>query len=379
MKLDVSGWKPFRLGALIDDIYKAKAHAKIELTASLSKRDGYIPFVFRTEANNGVDCYVLEKEVKNIESGNAIVIGDTTATISYQANPFVTGDHIIVIRAQWLNQYAAMFIVSLLQRERFRYCYGRAYLKDSIENTCLLLPVIHDDKGAVIIDKETDFSEEGYVPDWEWMETYIKSLHFKPLTTRINRQKTLPLTTGNWKEFYLHRIMDAGMGNGIDAVITTSDHPKYNYVTRESNGNGVGGFVDEIEGEEAFPAGAMSLALGGSLGACFIQRKPFYTAQNVAVLQEKEPLSDYTKLFLATLIRNECKIKYQAFGRELNAHFRKDFTLKLPVCAMEMRRYLTKLVNSRMRDMSRTGNGWKTILNHCRTAIGFRDNTYLPQ
>ena len=121
------------------------------------------------------------------------------------------------------------------------------------------------------------------------------------------------------------------MGNGIDAVITTSDHPKYNYVTRESNGNGVGGFVDEIEGEEAFPAGAMSLALGGSLGACFIQRKPFYTAQNVAVLQEKEPLSDYTKLFLATLIRNECKIKYQAFGRELNAHFRKDFTLKLPV------------------------------------------------
>ena len=37
------------------------------------------------------------------------------------------------------------------------------------------------------------------------------------------------------------------------------------------------------------------------------------------------------KLFIATLIRNECKIKYQAFERELNAHFRKDFTIKLPV------------------------------------------------
>lgn len=30
------------------------------------------------------------------------------------------------------------------------------------------------------------------------------------------------------------------------------------------------------------------------------------------------------------LIRNECKVKYQAFGRELNSHFRKDFTVKLP-------------------------------------------------
>ena len=76
----------------------------------------------------------------------------------------------------------------------------------------------------------------------------------------------------------------------------------------------------------------MSLALGGSfLGSCFIQKKPFYTAQNVAVLQEKVPLSNHTKLFIATLIRNECKIKYQAFGRELNSHFRKDFTIKLPI------------------------------------------------
>lgn len=47
--------------------------------------------------------------------------------------------------------------------------------------------------------------------------------------------------------------------------------------------------------------------------------------------KKKIPLTIFTKLFIATLIRNECKIKYQAFGRELNAHFRKDFTIKLPI------------------------------------------------
>lgn len=151
--------------------------------------------------------------------------------------------------------------------------------------------------------------------------------------TTVNKSKSVRIYDINkWKEFYLHKLFNTSMGNGIDAIATTNDNPKYNYVSRDSNGNGVVGFIDEVEGQKPFPAGAMSLALGGSfLGSCFIQKVPFYTAQNVGILQEKEPLSIHTKLFISTLIRNECKIKYQAFGRELNSHFRKDFTFKLPV------------------------------------------------
>lgn len=163
------------------------------------------------------------------------------------------------------------------------------------------------------------------------METFMRSLNYKLLTTN-NKQNLVGLDTRSWKEFYLHKLFNPSMGNGIDAIATTNYNPKYNYVSRDSNGNCVVGFVDEVEGQKPFPAGAMSLALGGSfLGACFIQKEPFYTAQNVGIFQEKEPLSIHTKLFISTLIRNECKIKYQAFGRELNSHFRKDFTLKLPV------------------------------------------------
>ena len=315
MKFDTSDWQPFNFEEIIDKIYKAKAYAKIELTISTDKKRGFLPFVSRTDTNNSVDCYVLSSDLDKIEDGNAITIGDTTSTISYQPEAFVTGDHIIVIRADWLNEYTGMFIVSLLQRERFRYSYGRAYLKDSIKKTRLLLPITSSNK-----------------PNWKWMETFIKSLNHKRLTTKNTKINPLTLNHSDWKEFFLHYIMNIEMGNGIDSILTTNDDPKYNYVSRDSNGNGVVGFVDAIDGEKTFPVGAMSLALGGSfLGSCFIQKKPFYTAQNVAVLQEKTPLSDYTKLFIATLIRNECKIKYQAFGRELNAHIRKDFTLKLPI------------------------------------------------
>ncbi|KWZ86729.1 hypothetical protein HMPREF3224_02071 [Anaerococcus hydrogenalis] len=135
-----------------------------------------------------------------------------------------------------------------------------------------------------------------------------------------------------WKEFHLHKLFKTSMGSGIDAINTTNDYPKYNYVTRSDvNPNGVAGLVDEIDNIAPYPSGTITLALGGSLGACFVQSKPFYTGQNVGILQEKEPLSIHTKLFIATLIRKECKIKFQAFGRELNSHFRKDLTLKLPV------------------------------------------------
>lgn len=36
-------------------------------------------------------------------------------------------------------------------------------------------------------------------------------------------------------------------------------------------------------------------------------------------------------LFIATLIRFEAASKYQAFGKELNSHCKKDFTVRLPI------------------------------------------------
>ena len=79
------------------------------------------------------------------------------------------------------------------------------------------------------------------------------------------------------------------------------------------------------------PAGSLSIALGGSIGSTFLQTRDFYTSQNVAVLQPKEKLSSEILLFLATLIEKECSMRFVAFGRELNKHIKRDFTIKLPL------------------------------------------------
>ncbi len=161
--LNVKLWKEFRFGDLITKIYKAKAINKDDLTAAVDERDS-IRYITRTGEDNGCEMLVVKSEIPStvIETGNAISIGDTTATCFYQAKEFVTGDHMVIVRADsWMNEYTGLFIVAILQAEQYKYSYGRAFLMDRIQDTVLKLP----------IDAEGN-------PDWRFMENYMKSLPY---------------------------------------------------------------------------------------------------------------------------------------------------------------------------------------------------------
>jgi len=318
MNLDIEKWKPFLI-ADIFDLYNGSGITKEEI----EDNQGSLAAIQSGADNNGcigkIDKeYCIEMGYTFTEEPCLTVARTGSAGfVAYQPFGCVVGDSakiLLLKNKQRRNTLVYLFLRTVLLANQYKYTYGRKVTEEKYLSEIIKLPAIDE-----------------HTPDWDFMEQYVKSLNCKPLTTKVKKSKKIGLNVSEWKEFYLHRILNIEMGNGIDAILTTTSNPKYNYVSRNNNGNGVVGMVDEIDGEAAFPAGALSLALGGSLGACFIQKQPFYTAQNVAVLQEKVPLSDYTKLFIATLIRNECKIKYQAFGRELNAHIKKDFTLKLPV------------------------------------------------
>lgn len=159
-EINVNVWREFRFGDLFEEIYKAKAYVKGEL--NISNTYIGIPFVSRTDNNNGCDCFLDgTKEDFSYEKGNAMIIGDTTSTCYYQEEDFVCGDHIVVLRAKWMNKYTALFIKTLIEKERYKYNYGRSFKMDLIKNTIIKLPV----------------DEEGN-PDWRFMEKYIKSLPF---------------------------------------------------------------------------------------------------------------------------------------------------------------------------------------------------------
>lgn len=328
MKINTDNWKLFEFPEIFK-IEKGFYNKKPE-----SSGEGTIPFLGATDSNNGVTGYYTIDEIESasktgkepnesierkIFRGKAICVTNNGSVgyAYYQENQFTCSHDVNPLYRidGEFNMYTGLFVASIIMKDRYKWGYGRKWRPDRMKNSKIFLPATKNGK-----------------PDWILMENFTKNLNCKPISTKITVNNEDKLHNLHWEEFLLHKLFNISMGNGIDSNKTTDFDPKYNYVSRDSNGNGVVGVVDEIPGQIAFPAGSMSVSLGGSfLGSCFIQNEPFYTAQNVAILQEKEPLSIHTKLFISTLIRNECKIKYLAFGRELNSHIRKDFTVKLPI------------------------------------------------
>ncbi len=99
---------------------------------------------------------------------------------------------------------------------------------------------------------------------------------------------------------------------------TRDDHDAVNFVSRRRENLGVSAYVKPYQDTPPLAAGLISVALGGSyLLSAFIQQRPFYTAQNVAVLTPKAPMTVSEKLFYCICLGKN-RFKYSAFGREAN-------------------------------------------------------------
>lgn len=134
----------------------------------------------------------------------------------------------------------------------------------------------------------------------------------------------------SWKSVNINDIFTVTYGSKFDLMDMTFNNPSVNFVGRTAKNNGVVAYVDRIE-RPPFKAGLITIALGGSIGSAFIQDQDFYTAQNVAVLEPKFEMNYLQKLFICQMIQFEVATKFRAFGRELNVHIKKDFSIGMPV------------------------------------------------
>lgn len=135
LKLDMQQWKEFTVVDLFEKVYKGKAYTDEDLYGINSLVT--VPYITRTDSNNGCKYIANVTNDFHIEQGNAISIGDTTATCFYQKDDFITGDHMVILRAGWLNQLRGLFMVGLFNQERLKYSYGRAYKIDNIKHSVL--------------------------------------------------------------------------------------------------------------------------------------------------------------------------------------------------------------------------------------------------
>lgn len=307
MNLDTSNWKTFRFGDLISKIYKAKAYKEEELSFSSKFSSNSIPYVTRTDLNNGVKSFALKEELENIEEKNALVIGDTTATVSYQKDDFIAGDHIVVVRADWLNEYTGLFITTILKKEQYRYSYGRAFKLDIIRETKIKLPATSDGN-----------------PDWIFMENFIKSLNHKPITTKMTNKSTL-LNVNQWKPFFLGNLFIFQKGKRLTKADMISGNVNFLGAISENNG-----IREKIDTDKVWKPNCICVNYNGSVGEAFYQEEPFWASDDVNVLYPNGwEINKYIALFICTIIKQE---RYRfSYGRKWTLEKMQNSTIKLPV------------------------------------------------
>ena len=320
MNLNVTKWKPF----LIDRIFKVKYGINLELDSLNDPSEkGSVNFVSRCISNNGVSAKV--EPISGIEPQSAGLIsvagGGSVLSTYVQEEPFYSGrDIYLLIPKIELSKETKMFITTIIEKNKYRYSFGRQANK-TLPYLEILLPIKYDEDHPVIDDRN-EFSDDGFIPDWQFMEDYIKSLHYKPVTTN-NQVTDLSLHPQTWEEFAIPSLFDVGVGKYY--------YPdQYNdgqvpYITASNTDNGVGA---RINLSPDFSGGKITI---GKIGAtAYFQNQDFCATSDVNVLTPKSNMNKYHLLFITSVINFSENYKW-SYGRQCRKGDTEGIVIKLPV------------------------------------------------
>lgn len=157
--LNIDSWQEFKVGDYFD-VYLSSGDLKIDAC-----EPGKIPLVSSGATNNGIVGYVDDKGdgKAQIFKANSITV-DMFCNAFYQNNDYYAVSHgrVNILYPKFkCNPLIGCFICNVINNERFKYSYGRAVYSDEISRMVIKLPTTLDN-----------------VPDWGFMENYIKSLPY---------------------------------------------------------------------------------------------------------------------------------------------------------------------------------------------------------
>ena len=324
MKLNVQDWKEFKIPKLFD-IYAGNYYNCDDY------EPGITPYVSASATNNGVGQMINRTPDFN---GNKIVTGKVECKAFYQGEAFcATSDANVYSPKFKMTQNVGLFLTSIITfNENGKWSYGRQCRVGDTKGITIKLPIKYNQDKTPFIDDDRTYSDEGYVPDWQFMEDYIKLLHHKPITTKVKIGSVKALEIDQWEEFTVSKLFDVKYGINMElntCIETTCDDPEgIAFIARTAENNGVSAYVKRIEGKAPQPAETITVAGGGSVLSTFVQKRPFYSGRDLYLLISKEDISLKVKIFISTvLFANQYRYSY---GRQANKTL-PDLILKLPI------------------------------------------------
>ena len=227
--LDRKDWEAFSLDRLFKIVSTSSGIDKCRLI----NLDGDIPYITRTDKNNGYELFIGSQSYKyKADSGNVITIGLDTQTVFYQPSCFYTGQNIQVLCSDNINKYTALFIIPMIKilMQKFNWGGNGATLT-RLKRSKILLPV--NSKGE---------------PDYKFMEEYVKEhadllkkqyvTHVKALVAHLHKSIN---KNRDWRDFSISEIFEIKPGKRLTkANMKAGNIP---FIGASDSNNGITNFI----------------------------------------------------------------------------------------------------------------------------------------
>lgn len=311
MNLDINNWRYYNISDLFD-IYTGGDLIMGDI------EDGNIPVASNSSENNNIATYTSVIEGRKLFNHNiSISIADRGKFWSFiQPRDFYIGTRVkaLVSKKNDLTTNQLAFVTTIINQESFKFSYG--------QNCCHHL----DDMQIKL--PSLNIEDKIYVPDWQFMEDYIKSLHHKPLTTKNKQSSVYDLNLNDWKEFSLSSLFTKLESGKVSNACDLEEGNDIPYLGAKRDDNGVMQMCTDLPEKRSRGNCVVMICDGqGSVGYANYMNKDFLGTINLMLGYNENHLNQYTGLFLATIISQE-RPKY-SFGRKFKTHINETI-IKLP-------------------------------------------------
>jgi len=326
MELNLNLWQEFKIGKLFD-VKKGK-----RLTSN-EQEDGPYNYIGSIDSNNGVANHISQLP---IHKGNTITLSynGSVGEAFYQKEDYWATDDVNALYPKFdgFNELIGLFLITIIKNEKYRFSYGRKWTLTKMKATTIKLPVQLDSNSLPIIDKSHKFSKNGYIPDWKFMEKYIHSLNYKPITTE-NKQNSgkIHLNSETWEEFQIKELFNLEPTKGDDTHFLIAGND-ISYIAAKHDYNGLSmmcskeGMIDYISKGNCI----IFVNIGaGSAGYTNYIKNDFIGMSGKTTCGYIDCMTPAIGLFISTILSQE-RPKY-SFGRSWTGDRLKNTVFRLPI------------------------------------------------
>lgn len=164
----------FRVG----DLFTIEGTKSLDAGA-LEFRDTGVNFVGRTDENNGVQGKIDRQvfEPNDAKTMTATVIGNYKY-VKYQEEPYYCSQNVNKLTPVFLtNKLLGLYFRNIIQKFVSLYDGQQSgYKLDELRDYTFILPIRIDSNNTPVVDQDHTYHPDGYIPDWDFMEKYIRAI-----------------------------------------------------------------------------------------------------------------------------------------------------------------------------------------------------------